>query len=225
MAMPPNPNSGNSLADILARSAQTIGEAYQTKRAQHTDENILNSIKPNSSPLELSRAHQRLSPGGQKQLTSYLQQGNQQAQFVFSQLENPNLSATQKLALYSQLPEEYKKYTSQAIASILGPQAQSQADLSQLQQFLGQNQGAQQNMQGAQSPAMDQSLPNQIQQGQSQPQQQVPQSFGNSIKDLSDEQIDVLSSVRGPLGKLAETERIKSSERLASGSIRRRGRI
>jgi len=140
----------------------------------------------------------------------------QRTQQTFQQLADPNLSPIQKLGIFAQLPEEHKKYTSQAIASILGPQAQSQAELSQLQQFLGGNQQQnqfqqpQQNQPQMQFPSQGDQMgmpQQQMQQPEMIQQQQAPRSFQNSVRDLSDEEVDVLSSIKGPLGKLAETER------------------
>jgi len=102
---------------------------------------------------------------------------NQQAQKAMGLLQDPHASPMQKVSAFMTLPENLKKSSAPIWAAILGPQAQSQADMSSLQK-LGiypqeQQQGAP-NTQMAQQPASPQTAgPN------AQPQAAQPNSSAN----------------------------------------------
>lgn len=82
------------------------------------------------------------------------------SQALMGVLSDPNASPLQKVNAFAQLPEQYKKSTAPVYASVLGPQAQSEADMNAYQNFVGQNPGFDNQFRGAQpqQPSDDQSI-------------------------------------------------------------------
>lgn len=82
------------------------------------------------------------------------------SQALMGVLSDPNASPLQKVNAFAQLPEQYKKSTAPVYASVLGPQAQSEADMNAYQNFVGQNPGFDNQFRGTQpqQPSDDQSI-------------------------------------------------------------------
>lgn len=108
-------------------------------------------------------------------------------------INDPNASPLQKVNAFAQLPEAYKKSSAPVYASVLGPQAQAEADLNAFQNFASQNPSFNTQFRGQapQQPSDDQSIrPTTSTPPQIQGRQQLeatPGILGHAEVDLSPE--------------------------------------
>jgi len=141
------------------------------------------------------------NPSPLEQLTPYLSQisqqigeaytkraENQKAQQNYSILNDPNSTPIQKAMAFSKLPADTKKSSSPVWASILGPQAQSEANQQELQR-LGFGIPSPVNMEGKTTEAVS-----------------PPVSSKKNIQDATDEQLVTMSAIGGPAEKIAQGE-------------------
>jgi len=141
---------------------------------------------------------------------------NQKTQANMGVLINPNSSDIEKTAAFMRLPEEIKKSAGPVLASVLGPSAQANAELAQVEKFrrgeIGQIPPAGQGISQQQQP-MPAAMGGQPVQGQQAPQQSP---MPGDMSRASEQDLNALAAISGPIGKMAqnEIERRHRSEKL-----------
>lgn len=165
----------------------------------------------------LTQAGGQLAQGYAKRLEG------QAAQRAYGILNDPNASPIQKAIAHSQLPESVKKSTSPIFASILGPQAQAQSEMDMVNKYFGGTISAQpyQNFQPMQqfgtqnnqevaptqmSPQMEMMQPPDQMASSMQPADRMQPEDMRNPKTWSDQTLDKMAAISGPVGKFAQAE-------------------
>jgi len=138
----------------------------------------------------------------------------QKTQGFLQTFSDPSSSPLQKINAFMQLPEEIKKSTAPVVAAYIGPQAQSQSELEQLQRFqqgfpaVGQQQQAQAMSAQAAAPQMQQAGidPQQLQA------EQQPQFNPGDITTYSEPQLAQMSALSGLPGRIAQQEQARRQQ-------------